>query len=107
MTITVVKGLVGKPVEQVTTQNSPNNPENLKNISNAAERALVTNSVGTDAVVNSVRAGRATERGERVDTYKRARGVTEEVKQNILENQDEAQDAHQLNSTGSRSAFVS
>jgi len=104
MTITVVRGLLGKPVEQVTTLSPKTNPQDIRDTT--AHNAAVTVSVQHDAVVTSLRTTKSQER-ERVETFTKAKEVTDEVKEQIRDNPDEAVDAHRgLNSSDSREAFV-
>ena len=108
MTITVVKGPYGKLGEQVTSTPQNNNQNSPQNLAKAAQNAVVSRSVGSDAVVTTIRASRSAEKGERIDSYKKAQEVGDDVSERIRDNKDEAIESHQgLNSTSSREAFVS
>lgn len=95
MTITIVKGLVGKPVEQLQSSQSQT-PQAQQNAAQAAQNAASVQSLGSDAVVMNLRSSRAGERAEPINTYSKARKTSDEVAEKIRANgNNEGLDAHQ------------
>ncbi len=95
MTITVVSGLVGKPVEKVTTVNSQSNPSNTQSAVQASQQAVGAQALSSDAVVMNLRSSRGQERSDRIGTYSRAKETTKEVAEKIRDNENgEATEAH-------------
>ena len=106
MTITVVRGLLGKPVTQESTP-SPQSSD-LHTATQVGQQALVARTAASDAVVNNVRSHTREAKGtERINTYRDAKETSEGVRDTIRDNPDTAVEAHRgLNPDESRDAFV-
>jgi hypothetical protein len=98
MTITVVSGLVGKPVEKVVSANSQASPYNHQQqpVAQAAQQAAAAQSANSDAVRVDVRSARSSDRGEPIQTYSRAKKTADDAADRIRSDEGgEALGAHQ------------
>jgi len=93
MTITIVKGLVGRPVEKESTPASNSTNNNTQKVLQTASGA-----VSSDAAVLNLRSSQSggADKSERLQTYSKAKKTSDDIAEKIRDNEDnEALGAHE------------
>ena len=94
MTITIVKGLLGKTGETSESKASQSNPTDGKNLIRAAQQVAVRYAGSSDAAIVTIKASRSSDRAEKIDSPQKAEGVAKDIADRVRGDKEEAINAH-------------
>ncbi len=94
MTITIVKGLVGKPSEAGDVKGPQSNPTDGKNLIQAGQQVAARVASSTDAAVVTIRSSRGSDRAEKIESTSKAEQVAKDVADRVRGDKEEALGAH-------------